>query len=181
LTRDVPTRDYQRPIFTSKGVLNMRRAAIVMALAAVSLAPAGLVAQAIPSFAGKWTVVDAGGGQGAGPGGLGQDAVVVQDATTMTVTRTTPMGEVKSVYKLDGSESRNTFNFNGTAIDQVSKVKWSDGKLLINTSMNFDGNTVEVSMTMSLDPSGTLSVETTRPDFQGGGAPVTTKTTYKKG
>jgi hypothetical protein len=155
----------------------MRRAAIVMALAAVSLAPAGLLAQAMPSFAGKWTAVDAAGG----PGGLGQDAVVVQDATSMTVTRTTPMGEVKSVYKLDGSESRNTLNFNGMAIDQVSRVKWSDGKLLINTSMNFDGNTVEVSMTLALDPSGTLSVETTRPDFQGGGAPVTTRTTYKKG
>jgi hypothetical protein len=35
-------------------------------------------------------------------------------------------------------------------------------------------------MSMSLDPSGTLLVESTRPDFQGGGAPVTTKSTYKK-
>ena len=35
-------------------------------------------------------------------------------------------------------------------------------------------------MVMSLDPSGNLVVETTRPDFQGGGAPVTTKMSYKK-
>jgi hypothetical protein len=46
--------------------------------------------------------------------------------------------------------------------------------------MNFDGNPVQVSMVMSLDPAGTLAVVTTRPDFQGGGAPVTTKRTYKK-
>ena len=35
--------------------------------------------------------------------------------------------------------------------------------------MNFDGNAVETSMTMMLDSSGNLLVETTRPDFQGGG------------
>jgi hypothetical protein len=47
--------------------------------------------------------------------------------------------------------------------------------------MSFDGNPVQVSMKMSLDASGNLLVESTRPDFQGGGAPITTKTTYKKG
>jgi len=46
--------------------------------------------------------------------------------------------------------------------------------------MNIGGNTVETSMVMALDPDGNLSVETTRPDFQGGGGPVTTKATYKK-
>ena len=46
--------------------------------------------------------------------------------------------------------------------------------------MSFDGNPVNVTMAMSLDPSGNLVVVSTRPDFQGGGAPVTTKTTYKK-
>jgi hypothetical protein len=46
--------------------------------------------------------------------------------------------------------------------------------------MNFDGNAVETTMTLSLDASGNLLVESTRPDFQGGGAPITTKMTYKK-
>jgi hypothetical protein len=36
-------------------------------------------------------------------------------------------------------------------------------------------------MKMWLDEAGTLNVESTRPDFQGGGAPVTTRNTYKKG
>ena len=56
---------------------------------------------------------------------------------------------------------------NGNAIDQVSKAKWDGGKLLVNTTMNFNGNPVETSMVMSLDTAGNLVVETTRPDFQG--------------
>jgi hypothetical protein len=35
-------------------------------------------------------------------------------------------------------------------------------------------------MVMSVDAAGNLVVETTRPDFQGGGGPVTTKMSYKK-
>jgi len=140
-------------------------------LSAVTLAQA-------PNFAGKWAVVADPASQG--PGGLGQSAVIKQDATTLTVTRTTQMGEVTSVYKLDGSESKNTLNIQGTAIDQLSKVKWDGGTLKIDTSMSFDGNPVNVTMAISLDTSGNLVVVSTRPDFQGGGAPVTTKATYKK-
>ena len=88
--------------------------------------------------------------------------------------------ELTSVYKLDGSESKNTLSFQGNAIDQISKTKWDAGTLHVDTSMNVDGNQVSVTMAMSLDPSGNLVVVSTRPDFQGGGAPVTTKTSYKK-
>jgi hypothetical protein len=35
-------------------------------------------------------------------------------------------------------------------------------------------------MTLSIDAAGNLLVESTRPDFQGGGGPITTKMTYKK-
>ena len=90
------------------------------------------------------------------------------------------MGELTSVYKLDGSESKNTLSFQGNSIDQISKTKWEGGTLHVDTSMNFDGNQVSVTMAMSLDASGNLVVVSTRPDFQGGGAPVTTKTSYKK-
>ena len=47
--------------------------------------------------------------------------------------------------------------------------------------MDIQGQAVETSLVLSLDPSGNLVVESTRPDFQGGGAPITTKMTYKKG
>jgi hypothetical protein len=162
----------------------MTRAAIVVRAAAIVFITASVFAQTPPSFAGKWTVIadpnaPAGGGRG-GTGGLGQTATIVQDATSMTITRTTPMGEFTSTYKLDGSESKNTLNMGGNTIDQVSKVKSDGGMLVVNTTMTFDGNPVEVSMTLSLDAAGNLVVESTRPDFQGGGAPITTKTTYKK-
>jgi len=133
-----------------------------------------------PNFAGKWTLVPNPGAP-AGPGGLGTEATITQDAKTLTIKRTTQMGEFTSTYNLDGSESKNTLTVQGNAIDQLSKTKWDGGTLQVDTTMSFDGNPVQVSMKMSLDPSGNLLVETTRPDFQGGGAPVTTKTTYKKG
>jgi hypothetical protein len=141
---------------------------------------AGAFAQT-PNFAGKWTLVpdSAGGGRG-GFGGLGLGATITQDANTLTITRTTQAGEFTSTYKLDGSESKNTLTMQGNAVEQLSKARWDAGKLTINTSMSFNGNPVEVSMTMALDPGGNLIVESTRPDFQGGGAPITTKMTYKK-
>lgn len=157
----------------------------VLTAAVLAFATAAMLAQAPPSFAGKWTLVadpnaaPAGGGRG-GMGGLGQDATIVQDAPTLTITRATPMGTFTSIYKLDGSESKNTLSMGGNSVDQVSRAKWDGGKLLVNTTMNFNGNAVETSMVMSLDGSGNLVVDTTRPDFQGGGAPIITKATYKK-
>ena len=160
----------------------MKRPSLALPLVIAALVTTAISAQT-PNFSGKWTVVpDAaatGGGPG-GPGAMGQTAVIKQDATSMVVTRTTQMGEFTSTYKLDGSESKNTLTVQGNAIEQISKTKWDGGTLHVDTSMSFDGNAVNVTMAMSLDPSGNLVVVSTRPDFQGGGAPVTTKTTYKK-
>ena len=89
-----------------------RTAALTLVLGL--LLSAAALAQS-PNFAGKWTLVPDPAAQG-GFGGLGQSAVIKQDATTLTVTRTTQMGEVMSVYKLDGSESKYTLNFQGNAI-----------------------------------------------------------------
>ncbi len=163
----------------------MRRTTALVGAAALVLMASSLLAQSKPNFAGTWSMVtdpnaQGGGGGRGGFGGFGQEATVTQDATTLTVTRTTQMGEIKSVYKLDGSESTNTLNFGGNSLDQVSKVKWDGPKLVITTSMNFGGNPSETTTTLSLDPSGKLTVESTRPDFRGGGAPITTTTTYEK-
>jgi hypothetical protein len=151
-----------------------------MTLAVVVVAMTMVAAQAPPNFAGKWTLVpDANTPQG-GMGGLGQEATITQDATTLSITRTTQMGTFTSNYKLDGSETKNTLSIQGNSIDQFSTTKWDGGKLRLNTKMDFGGNPVEISTVLSLDPSGTLVVESTRPDFQGGGAPITTKMSYKK-
>ena len=152
---------------------------ITAGLVAIFLSAATAAQAQTPDFSGKWTLVPDPAAQGPG-GGLGQSAAIKQDATTMTINRTTQMGEITTVYKLDGSESKNTLNFQGNAIEQLSKTKWEGGTLHVATTMNFDGNAVNVTMAMSLDPSGNLIVVSTRPDFQGGGSPVTTKATYKK-
>lgn len=158
----------------------MKRAMTTIPLL-VALAASVLVAQTPPSFAGKWTLVpDATAPAGGGRGGLGQTATVTQDANTLTIARTTQMGDFTATYKLDGTESKNTLNIQGNPMEQISVAKWDAGKLKINTTMNFQGQPVEMSMVLSLDPSGDLLVESTRPDFQGGGAPITTKSRYKK-
>jgi len=155
----------------------MRRVLTILATV-VSITIAA--AQAPPNFAGKWTLVPDPNGQ-PGMGGLGSEATITQDASTLTITRTNQMGTFTSNYKLDGSESKNVLNFQGNSVDQLSTAKWDAAKLLVNTKMDFGGNLVEIKMVMALDPaSGNLLVETTRPDFQGGGAPITTKMAYKK-
>jgi len=161
----------------------MRKTAVFLSAAALVFSATQLTAQA-PSFAVAWTmVVDPAapapaGGRG-GRGGLGQAATIVQDVKTLTITRTTQNGEVKSVYNLDGTDSKNTMNFGGNPIEQTSKAKWDAGKLVITTSSSFNGNAFETTMVLSLDASGNLVVDSTSPG-RGGGAPTTTKTTYKK-
>ena len=111
--------------------------------------------------------------------GLGQQATIAQDAKALTITRTTQAGEFKSVYNLDGSKSTNTLTFGENKIEQVSVAKWDGARLVITTSANFQGNPFETTMRLALE-GGNLLIETTRPDAQGGGAPITTKQTYKK-
>lgn len=168
----------------------MRRKANVVAVAVLSLA-VGVLAQA-PSLAGKWTLVPdpnaaaGGGGRGGRGGGFGQfcgmECTIEQDATTLTVTRTTQAGEMKTVYKLDGSENKSTQDMGGRGtLTTLSKATVSGGKILIttNTDMSaFGGPTQEAKMTLSLE-GGNLVVERTAPGFQDP-TPVTTKQTYKK-
>ena len=158
----------------------MKRAMTVAAAVLIVIA-AAVSAQTPPNFAGKWTLVPDPAGPPAGTMGAPSTSLtIVQDEKTMTVTRTTQIGEFTNIYNLDGSERKNTLNIQGTPVDQLSKTKWDGGKLIVNTTMSFENTPVEFSMVLSQDAAGTLGLETTRPDFQGGGAPITTKATYKK-
>jgi hypothetical protein len=137
----------------------MRLARLTAALGAILLAT--VASAQTPNFTGKWTLVPDPAATG-GFGGLGQEATISQDASSITIKRTTQMGEFTTTYKLDGSDSKNTLHFQGNAIEQVSKTRWDGGTLKVETSMSFDGNPIQVSMSMSLDPSGNLLVESTR-------------------
>jgi hypothetical protein len=105
---------------------------------------------------------------------------VVQDAGALTVTTTSPMGEFKTSYKLDGSEAPSPMEFNGTTIDRMVKLVWEGSKLLLITTSKMEGQSFEFKSAWTLTADGTLATETTVPDFQGGGAPITMKATYKK-
>ena len=161
----------------------MRKAAVFMGAAALILGATNVSAQG-KSFAGTWTVVADPAAAAPAPGrgggrGLGQGATIAQDAKTLTVTRTTQNGEIKQVYNLDGSDSKNTLTMGGNSVEQVSKAKWDGDKLVITTTMNFNGNASESTMVLQLDASGQLVVESTGAG-RGGGPPTTTKMTYKK-
>ena len=162
----------------------MRRNALIVG--ALSLVFAASIAQAQdkPDFSGSWTLVvdpnaPAPGGRGGG-GGLGQAATLTQDAKALTITRTTPNGEVKIVYNLDGSESKNMMQGRGGQTEQVSKAAWDGTKLVVTTSFTMGENAVTRTQSFTLDASGQLVVSTTAPG-RGGGEPTTTVQTYKKG
>jgi hypothetical protein len=160
----------------------MTRLLSVVAIVALVLAGASMSAQSKPSFAGKWTMVpesvEAVGVTGRGSG-LGLAFTVVQDEKTLTVSTNNPqLGELKTVYNLDGSESKNPINFGGQTVDRVSKVKWDGAKLVITTTINFGGNPAETTQSWMLDGSGNLVVESSS-NFTG--TPTTSKGTYKKG
>ena len=164
----------------------MRRVLSVGLILSMALAGASLSAQSKPGFAGKWTMVTdpnaaaaAGGGRGRGmAGGLGPEFTAVQDDKTLTVTTNNPqLGELKTVYNLDGSESKNPLNFGGQQVERVSKVKWDGAKLVITTTISFNGNSSETTQSWMLDASGSLIIETSSNVT---GAATTTKATYKK-
>ena len=158
----------------------MKRFLSVASILALVLAGVSASAQSKATFAGKWTMVPesvAAAGV-SGRGALGQEFTAVQDDKTLTVTTNNPqLGELKTVYNLDGSESKNPINFGGQTVERVSRVKWDGAKLVITTTINLGGNASETTQSWLLDGSGNLVIETSS-NFTG--TPTTTKATYKK-
>ena len=160
----------------------MRRVLTFALAAMLAVAALPVLAQSSkPNFAGQWALVPDANAASGGMGMMAGDMTIAQNEKTVTITRSLPQfGDMKSVYNLDGSDSSNTLNLGGNDVTMVSKAKWDGSKLTIKTSFDVGGQSAETSMSLSLDGSGNLLVESTRPDFQGGGGPVTTKATYKK-
>lgn len=161
----------------------MRKNALIVGALSLVFAASVAQAQAKPDLSGSWTlVVDPNApapGRGGG-GGLGSAATLMQDAKTLTVTRTTQNGEVKLVYNLDGSDSKNMVQGRGGQTEQVSKAAWEGNTLVITTTFQMGETAATRTQKMMLDASGQLVVSTTSPG-RGGGEPTTTTQTYKKG
>jgi hypothetical protein len=88
-------------------------------------------------------------------------------------------------YALDGTQSTNTVMMGRGMQAQVSRASWDGAKLVITTFHALTdpatGKPVsaEVKQVLSLESPTSLVVETTRAGVLGG-APTTTKTTYRK-
>ena len=166
----------------------MRRMTALLSAAAFVLATTSVFAQKT-SFAGTWVReapaggAAAGGGGGGGGrgggGGWGNEATITQDATTLTVKwmagreGTTPN---ERVYKLDGTDSKNTMagRGGGEPVVLVSKTSWDGPKLVIKTTTPAGEQTQVVSI-----EGGKLTIATTSPGREGG-APTTSTITYAK-
>ena len=173
----------------------MRRNFLLIAVVLMFGVAANLAAQAKADFSGKW-VADAaaaapagggggggGGGRGGGRGGggFGNEFTIAQTAQTLTITRMQGDQTVTTVYNLDGSESKNMVagRGGGEPTAQVSKAVWDGAKLVVTTTINAGGNTIEQKRVFAME-GGNLTIETTQPGRDGGpGTP--NKVTYKKG
>ena len=157
----------------------MTRAVAKTVAAAIFVATTALAAQTPgkPSFTGTWKLTsDPAAGMF-----VASQLVVSDDGKVLTIGSTTQMGDSKTIYNLDGSPAKSPLDFNGNTIDRTTKAAWDGANLVLTTSSDFGGNVFEIKMVLSLVADGTLAVNTTFPDFQGGGAPTTSKATYKKG
>lgn len=161
-----------------------------LASAAALLVAGTALAQAKPNFSGKWTIlpdsaavqqqgVSPGGGE---MGGLGSEATITQDEKTITVKRMTPnMGELVSVFNLDGSETYSNVNVQGQQIPLTMKTRWENGKLITSTWANVgNGQQIEIILNFSLDAKGNLVTEHTMPAMGNGMNGGTLVTKYKK-
>jgi hypothetical protein len=153
-----------------------RRSVFVVLLAIVLALPAMALAQT-PNFSGKW-IQDmeksdqAQGGRGpAGP----QTLNISQTATELTIERETPNGAMKTVYKLDGSDSVNPMGRGG---DVTSKSKWDGAKLVTSYTRTMGQGSVEVTETRSLEGDTLVVVTVMKGGPQGD---MTRKAVFKKG
>ena len=146
------------------------------ACALVLLVPTIALAQSKPNFAGKWTMSPAAGDVGMNPTSM----TVTQDDKTLTLVSVGQMGEIKTIFNLDGTQAKSPIEIQGMSIDRVTKSAWDNNKLVLITVSDFQGQSFETKQVWTLGTDGTLTIDSTRPDFQGGGAPITTKLVYKK-
>ncbi len=150
----------------------MKFSVVVLGAACLLLGATELTAQAKPSFAGKWTLVPDPVG-GARVGGPPAGFTIVQDAATMTLTNA---DETKRIIRLDGTE----FKSGLPVPEAVSKARWDANKLVISSRWFVNEDARQNTISLSLDTSGRLVLESTNPGRQGG-APTTMKATYRKG
>ena len=123
----------------------MRRA--VLAVVAAVAFMAGVSAQDKPNFAGKWKA----------------DAsyslvTITVEGSRMTITNTVAGNSESTVYLLDGTPSKKTFEGPNGLMENVSTTTW-DGAVLVTATRTAFGTTV--TERRWIEPDGTMRVQTT--------------------
>lgn len=174
----------------------------ILVLTVLAFAPEA-AAQAKPDFSGTWTLASSTAPDSAANPGrasdlmFGMKAVVVQNATTLTITTTRSSRSDRFVLSLDGSESRNTYKESASRTwALVSRAKWVNNTLIISTVVETvtspDGvvfrdttGASERIMRWSMSTSGDLTMETTALHMvdaaAGAQGPTTYGLVYKRG
>ena len=148
---------------------------ITSVVAAVLIAVASLGAQQRPDFSGAWVLLQdrssqtpqtiAGSVVVSVTGLLGDKFSAVQDAKTLALTITVVAlgGDIKAVYNLDGSESKNMNPVGGGQPDEpiFSRASWEGDKLVILTrgTAVVNGKVTETRRVMWLDTDGLLTID----------------------
>ena len=173
----------------------MMRRSICAAIALVSYLSLGAL-QAPPDLSGRWTAEPepAPANQATPPrgdmgSGWGSSFTITQDARQLVVehalfTRYDIQPPVRSVYALDGTETRNAMMIGHTTQVRTSRAAWDGTTLRITTlypSIDPSGKpfTTEVTQRLSLQSPNPLVVDVTRAGALGG-RETTTRTTYRK-
>jgi hypothetical protein len=163
----------------------MKRVLALCAIVALVLAiPTIAKAQAKPDFSGKWVQdmeksdpMGGPGGGGRGPAGP-QRLTITQTATELIIARETPMGSMKTVYKLDGTENVNEMGRGSSK----TKCHWEGNTLVTEGTQTMTTPNGEMTMQIkevrSLDADGSMVVATTTKSERG---ERTRKLVFKKG
>jgi hypothetical protein len=162
----------------------------VRAIVGVMLA-AALNINAVANFSGQWTA-DAPAAKGPGDmgSGWGPSITITQDERQLVVeemvfSRYDLQPPVRSVYPLDGSESRNAVMTGHATQTRISRAAWDGDALVITTRYpavdpgTGKSFTSEVSQRLTLEAPGVLVIEVTRSGALGG-KPTAAKTIYRK-
>ena len=122
-------------------------------------------------FSGRWVTVSP-------ERAKGSEQIVEQTASTLAVGHASEGSGHRSVYNLDGTESRNVITSHGSEVVSVSKAEWQGEQLIITSKTTFpDGRQIDTRQVWSLDADGRLVIDVTD---MAAGAARTVKVVYEK-
>ena len=124
----------------------MRRAILSVALAIASMAGVA-AAQDKPNFAGKWKSDNS-----------YNLWTITVEGSRMTITNTIAGNSESTVYLLDGTPSKKTFEGPNGLMENVSTSTWEGDVLVTTTKTGFGTTVIEK---RSIQPDGTMRVQTT--------------------